>query len=223
MIPLYDPTTIKNELVIASILAIYVILVVYGTKLTYNYFSRKGLPHNVAVYYNRKIIHMAAGGFVAILVPFIFNSPIIPFLMAFALGGFLYYWHWKNRLLYWFQTKENMFEVNFTIAWGISLLLLWLITGDPKIAVVPAMFIAFGDAITGIIRNAVFAKRTKHWYGNLGMLLVVVPLGYIYAGYYGAIAGIISSIVERYEFPPVDDNLLIALSSTLILLAGIFL
>ncbi len=223
MISLVNQETITRELLTAALLAGYVLLVVYGTKLVYKYLRNRGLPHNVAIYYNRKIIHVAAGGIVAVLVPFLFQSPIVPFLMALSLGAFLYYWHWKGKLLDWFQTRENMYEVNFTIAWGISLLLLWLLTGDPKIAVVPSMFIAFGDAITGVIRNAVFAKRTKHWYGNLGMLAVVLPLGYLYAGELGALAGIISSIIERYEFPPIDDNILIALASTGILLAGTYI
>jgi len=34
--------------------------------------------------------------------------------------------------------------------------------GTPWRAVVPALFISFGDAITGVVRNAVFGRRTKH-------------------------------------------------------------
>ncbi|MCE4628458.1 MAG: dolichol kinase [Desulfurococcales archaeon] len=211
------PEDLRAETIRALLLSAYVLGVVLLTRFTYELFRRRGMPHNVAVYYNRKIIHILAGGVVAFLVPFLFEAPLIPFLMSLMLGAFLYYWHWKGKLLFWFQTEENMYEVNFTVAWGVSLLLLWAITGDPKISVVPAVFIAIGDGVTGIIRNALFGRRTKHWLGNIGMALVVIPLGYALAGTLGAVAGAIASIVERYEIPPIDDNILIALSSLAIL------
>ena len=213
------PSDLAGELAKAVLLGVYVLGVVLATKPIYHYLRRKGLPHNVAIYYNRKIIHIFAGGLVAFLVPYLFTAPLVPLLMALALGAFLYYWHWRGRLLYWFQTEENMFEVNFTIAWGLSLLILWLATGDPRISVVPAVFIAIGDGVTGIIRNALFAKRTKHWLGNIGMALVIIPLGYLLAGTIGAIAGAVASYVERYEFPPIDDNILVALATLIVLLA----
>ncbi len=212
------PQDLWGEMAKALILSIYVLGVVLVTKPIYSFLRKKGLPHNVAIYYNRKIIHIFAGGVIAFLVPFIFTAPLVPFIMALLLGGFLYYWHARGKLLYWFQTDENMYEVNFTIAWGISVLLLWVILGDPRAAVVPAVFISLGDGVTGIIRNAFFAKRTKHWYGNLGMVAVTLPLGYVLAGSIGALAAIIASLVERYEFPPVDDNILIAAASILVLL-----
>ncbi|MCE4625492.1 MAG: dolichol kinase [Desulfurococcales archaeon] len=208
----------KHDIMVAAALSAYVLIIVYTTKPVYDILRRRGTPHNVAVYYNRKIIHILAGGVVAFLVPFLFSGPLIPMLMAFMLGAFLYYWHWKGRLLYWFQTEENMYEVNFTIAWGLSLFLLWTLTDNAKISVVPAVFIAIGDGVTGIIRNAVFARRTKHWLGNIGMLAVVVPLGYALAGGLGAVAGVLASIVERFEFPPIDDNLLVAFTSLAVLL-----
>ncbi len=215
-----EPADPLRETLVAVLLGGYVLVIVYGTRLVYEALRRRGLPHNVAVYYVRKIIHMAAGGVVALLTPYVFTSPIIPFAMALALGAFLYTARATGRLMYWFQTKENAYEVNFTIAWGLGILLLWVATGDPRIAVLPALFIAFGDAVTGIIRNAVFARRTKHWYGNLGMALVAVPLGYAYAGLLGALAGLVASIVERFEYPPLDDNVIIVAASTLVLLAG---
>lgn len=201
-------------------LAAMVLAVVYATKPLYHRMRARGLPHNVAVYYNRKIIHAAGGGLVALLVPYIFREPLIPALMAFLLGGFLWYMRRSGRLMYWFQVPENSYEVNFTLAWGASLLILWPLLGSARLAVIPALFIAFGDAVTGVVRNTLFARRTKHWVGNLAMLAVVAPLGYAYGGLPGLAAGIVASFVERYEFPPVDDNLLIALSSLIILLAS---
>ncbi len=214
-----DAAYLKGDFMRALLLSFYVLIIIYVTKPVYEYLRKRGLPHNVAIYYNRKIIHVFAGGVIAVLTPFLFHSPIVPLIMALALGGFLYYWRRTGKLLYWFQTRENAFEVNFTIAWGLSVFLLWIITDNPKISVVPAVFIAFGDGITGVVRNALFARRTKHWAGNLAMLAVVLPLGYFFAGLLGAVAGAVAAFVERYEFPPIDDNILIAFSSTAVLLA----
>ena len=214
------PVDLYREFLITLILGLYTLLVVFGTKYTYDYFMKKGLPHNVAIYYNRKIIHMMAGGIVALVTPLFYTSPLFPVIAALGLGFFLAYFHRKGELLYWFQTKENMYEVNFTIAWGISVLILWILLGDPHLAVLPALFIAFGDAVTGLVRNYLFAKRTKHWAGNVAMAFLTIPIGFIYGGVIGAVAGLVSSIVERYEFNPIDDNVLIALASSLILISA---
>lgn len=214
------PGDVVHDTIVAIPLALMVLAVVYATKPIYHAMRRRGLPHNVAVYYNRKIIHMAAGGVVALLVPLVFREPLVPLLMALSLGGFLWYMRRSGRLMYWFQVPENSFEVNFTIAWGLSVATLWALLGDPKPAVLPALFIAFGDAVTGIVRNTLFKRRTKHWAGNLAMLAVVTPLGLAYGGVAGAIAALAASAVERFEFPPIDDNILIALASTVTLLAA---
>jgi phytol kinase len=211
---------VPEDLIKAAPLALAVLAVIYATKSLYHYMRDRGLPHNVAVYYNRKIIHAAAGGLVALLVPYTFEEPLVPALMAFFLGGFLRGVRRSGRLMYWFQVPENSYEVNFTLAWGASLLVLWPLLGSARLAVIPALFIAFGDAVTGIVRNTLFAKRTKHWAGNIAMLAVTAPLGYIYGRLPGLIAGIIASFVERYEFPPVDDNILIAVSSLAVLVTA---
>jgi len=36
---------------------------------------KRGLPENVIVYYNRKIIHILAGGLVAVIIPHTFTTP----------------------------------------------------------------------------------------------------------------------------------------------------
>ncbi|MCE4612239.1 MAG: dolichol kinase [Desulfurococcales archaeon] len=215
------PDNPLKELIVASLLAVYVLAIVYTGRLLYAGFRRRGHPHNVAVYYVRKYIHMGAGGVVALLVPLLFSSPLLPTLMSFLLGGFLYYMRKYRRPMTWFQTEDNMYEVNFTIGWGASLALLWVLTGDPWLSVLPALFISFGDAVTGIVRNAVFKRRTKHYLGNIAMGAVVLPLGYIYAGPVGLVSATVATIAEKFESNPIDDNLLIALSSaaTILLLS----
>jgi dolichol kinase len=112
--------------------------------------------------------------------------------------------------------------------WGFTVFILWTITGSPWIAIIPVTFMAFGDGITGIVRNAMFKKRTKHPLGNLYMFGICAPLGFIFAQVssisgmiiWAVIAAIASSIVERYEFGPIDDNILITITSSIILVIG---
>ncbi len=205
-----------GEALTAVILGIYVLIVVAGGLPLYRLLRRR-YPHNAAVYFVRKYIHIAAGGVVALLVPSLFTSPLLPALMGLGFAAFLSATR-RLKPLYWFQTGENAYEVNFTIAWGLGILALWTVTGDPRTAVLPALLIAFGDGVTGIVRNLLFQRRTKHWAGNLAMLPVATLLGWAYAGLPGLLAGLVASIVERFEAPPLDDNALIVIASTIILL-----
>lgn len=220
--PCILPSTslLAQNMVKAAILGVYVLGILGLTKVLYGFMRKRGVPHNVAVYYNRKIVHMFAAGVVALLVPVFFGEAVTPTLLAFAFALLTYIPHKTGKLMYWFQTEENMYEVNFCIMWGISLFLLWALTCNLWIAIFPALMISFGDAVTGVVRNALFGRRTKHWAGNLAMLALVTPLGYAILGPVGGVTAAASAIVERYEFPPIDDNVLISLTCLVLLLAA---
>ncbi|MGC8557304.1 dolichol kinase [Fervidicoccus sp.] len=219
----YSIDVFIRDLAVAIPLAIYVFLLIcYVTRKTYDAMIRRGVKERKAVYYNRKIIHIFVGGVVSAFIPFIFKEPFTPFLFAVLLGSFLLYKHKSRKKYYWFQVDENKYEVNFAFAWGFSILILWLYLGNPFVAMLPPMLISFGDGITGIVRNLLFGKRTKHWAGNLAMAALMIPIGYIYAGYWGVIASVVASFVERYEYNPLDDNILIVLSSSIILIIAKF-
>ena len=110
---------------------------------------------------------------------------------------------------------------------GLSVYALWTYSNEPWLAVLPAFFMAFGDGVTGIIRNKLFARRTKSAWGNLGMAIVCLPAGYIVGAslspaipIWGLLSGAVASFVERYEFGPIDDNVLIVIASSIVLLLG---
>lgn len=207
----------------AIIMFVYVLGIVYGTKYVYNFLRSRDLSHYVAAYYNRKIIHIFAGGVITLLFPVFFTAVSIPLILVSVIALITYLPHRMDKLLYWFQVKENMYEVNFVIAWGAAIGLAWFLFGDPIYGVIPAAFMSFGDAVTGIVRNAIFKRRTKHWIGNVAMVLVCIPIGYYYASLAGVAAAFVASIAERFEFNPIDDNILITFTSliTLILLRGV--
>jgi dolichol kinase len=158
-----------------------------------------------------------AGGVVAVLVPF-FSSWVVPTAAALAIALFLYVPHKTGRLLWWFQDPGNMYEVSFAVMWALVVALSWGVLGDWRLGVVPALFMAVGDSATGVVRNLLFKRRTKHWAGNIAMAAVSVPIGWYYLGVVGALAGLLASAVERFEFPPIDDNVIVPATSFLFLL-----
>lgn len=182
------------------------------------------MEHNVAVYYNRKIIHILTGGFVALLVPCIFGTPIFPFAMAFVLAVFLYIPHKRGKLMYWFQTEENAYEVSFCFMWGVIIAFGWIFShGNFWFGVLPVIFMSVGDAVTGIVRNMLYKRRTKSWWGNLAMASFSIPVGAAVLGTAGAMAGIAASLIEHFESNPIDDNITVPLFSFLILVLAKFL
>lgn len=210
------------DILLSAILTFYTGLILYLTKYVYRYGKKRGLESKDAVYYNRKFVHIFAGGVVALFVP-LYHSPFFPLLAGFLLASVTYFTHEKGDRLYWFQNKKDLNDVTFCLMWGISIFVLWILIGSPWLAILPALFMAFGDGITGIIRNGFFGERSKHYIGNVFMAITCVPIGYVIGSFGGlavggVIAGIISSVIEHYEFGPIDDNILITVSSTIVLL-----
>ena len=105
--------------------------------------------------------------------------------------------------MYWFQTDQNQNDVKFALMWWVSISFIWWIVGDPWLAIIPSLFMAFGDGITGVVRNAVVKKRSKSPIGNVFMLIVSAPLGW-FAGQagdpsipmWGLIAAVVATVVE---------------------------
>jgi len=216
-------TELFVEFMYALLLFLWVAFIVYViTKKLYEYMIRHGVPHNRAVYYNRKVIHVLTGGLIALLVPYLFRTPItmMPFIALLAILTYLP--HRSGKLLYWFQTADNKYEVHFIISWGLIMTLSWLLfDGNWWYGVIPVTYMAFGDSVTGVVRNIIYGRRTKAWVGNIAMALVTIPIGYMIFGLVGAIAGLVASIVEHFEVNPIiDDNLLVPFTSFIIIAIG---
>lgn len=219
--------TFDLQLLWAIALGAFALGVLVFTKITYEMMVSRGMAPIRAVYFNRKIVHMAGSGLPTLLVPVLFEDFWYPMLGGILLGVFIYLTHATGRRMYWFQVEENKNDVSFALMWGVSLSLLWWALGDPWLAILPALFMSFGDGVTGVARNFLVHKRSKHILGNVFMLMVSVPLGY-WAGslaepaipVWAVIAAVVASWVERYEIGPIDDNVLIAVASTAILFVG---
>lgn len=217
----------QNQFFWIIVLTVYVFAFTYSAKFIYNWMIGKGLDREQAVYYNRKLVHIFAGGVVVLIVPFVFRSPWFPFFCGMMITAFTLISHKSDHMMYWFQTEKNFNDVTFCFMWGTTVLVLWIILDNPWVAVIPPAFMAIGDGITGIIRSFVFERRTKHFIGNIWMAALCIPIG-TYIGYiagngmvfWGFIAAIFASVVERYEIGPLDDNILITVFASAVLLFG---
>ena len=228
-----ETTLTLEEALYAAILLFWVIIVVQlVAKAVYEFGRKRYGSEKVGMYFARKAIHMLAGGLVAILVAALplFRTPIMPTLMGILLAFFCWWPHHTGKLMYWFQDPDNMYEVDFCLVWAALMALGWFIAQlyNPSLGwwlgAVPVLFMAFGDGVTGIVRNFLFKKRTKHWSGNVAMFLLCAPMGYFIGPFYlaGVLAAAVSSAVEHVEKIGqkfIDDNITVPLAAFAILAA----
>ncbi len=200
---------------VLSVWNLFVLLII--SKKVYQFALKKGRSINSSMYFSRKAIHFLAGGLTAMLLPFIAHEPIVPAATAFGLALITYLPHKLNRRMYWFQDPENLYDVDFTLSWGLIILFTWYIDRSFWLGVVPVLFMAYGDGITGVIRNLKYNKRTKAWEGTAGMLVLCIIIG-AKMGLAGVFAGIVCSFVERIE--NIDDNITVPACGLFILLAA---
>jgi dolichol kinase len=216
-----------DELLWAAGLSLYVLAVLFATRIPYRAMVARGMEPIRAVYYNRKIVHMLAGGVGSLMVPLVFDSPWYPLICGLLLTLLTYGAHATGLRFYWFQTDENRNDVKFALMWALSVSLLWWLLDNPWLAILPALYMAFGDGVTGIARNLLVLRRSKSPIGNLFMLIVCSPMGWIIGGLaepaipvWGLISAIVATWIERYELGPIDDNVLITVAASAILLLG---
>lgn len=207
---------IYHDLIITVPLFIWVIFVVkYFSRRIYDLAVEKGYPPDSATYFGRKAIHIFASGLIALSLPFLFKEPFLPFLSAIILAVYTYLPHRKGQLYQWFQKKENIYEVNFCLMWGLVILAGWLIDKSFWLGVIPALFMSFGDGVTGIVRNIKYKKRTKAWEGSLAMFVVCALVAGLKMGWPGIIAAFFATIFEKLEF--IDDNISVPAISFIVL------
>jgi dolichol kinase len=219
--------TMTSQLLWAIALSLYVLVVLILTKFPYRVMVARGMTPIRAVYYTRKIVHMLAGGVGSLMVPLVFESPWFPLVCGLLLTLLTYLAHATGLRFYWFQTDENRNDVKFALMWALSVSLLWWLLDNPWLAILPALYMAFGDGVTGIARNLFVRHRSKSPIGNLFMLLVCAPLGWLIGGLaspaipeWGLLSALVATWIERYEFGVIDDNILITLAASSVLVIG---
>lgn len=199
-------------LITALLLAWNLFVIHYLTKWIYNLVIKyENIP---AAYIGRKIVHIFGGGIIAILIPIFYEGYYwLVTISAFGLAFYLLYRRHYN-IMYWFQIKENMYEVHFAFAYG-TILLIGVIVNNLNVGLIPIYFMSFGDSATGLIRAVTQKRHIKSWEGSLAMLIICTIIGYMILGPYGIGVGIIATLVEK--IPGIDDNITIPLISGLLI------
>jgi dolichol kinase len=206
------PMSVIIILMITGLLLIWNLFVInYLTKWVYNIAKKhKDIP---AAYIGRKVVHIFGGGITAMLIPIFYeNYYFLVTLSAFGLAAYLLMKRHYN-LMYWFQIRENMYEVHFALAYGI-ILLVGVTLQNLAAGLIPLLFMSFGDSATGLIRAITQKRHVKSWQGSLAMLFVCSIIGFFFLGMYGILVGAVATIVEK--IPGLDDNITVPTTTALL-------
>jgi len=192
-----SPAEIAFDLPLALILFAIIVSVVLITRKMKN------------VWINRKLIHLSSAPAVLVYM-FVFKEPYLFFFFALAFSLVLLIPHLRSRELEWFQVKDNLGEVFYTMSFAILSIALW--ETNRSLAGTAMLFMSVGDSITGMIRSRFVKERRKHWSGSLGMLLTCSAIGAATLGTQGVI---LSAVATVAEFQPwIDDNLTVPFLTT---------
>jgi phytol kinase len=204
--------TISMILIITFLLLLWNLVVIhYLAKWAYNIVQKyRDIP---AAYIGRKIVHLLGGGITALLIPVFYEGYyLLVTISAFGLAIYLLFRR-KYGLMYWFQIKENRYEVHFALAYG-TILLIGVLLGNLWIGLIPVLFISFGDSFTGLIRAITQKRHVKSWEGSLAMFLACSIIGFLGLGIYGVFVGSIAALVEK--IPKIDDNVTVPMVTALL-------
>ena len=212
--------SLETILIITGLLLVWNLFVVhYITKWVYTFVKRyDDIP---AAYVGRKIVHIFGGGITAILIPFFYAGYYeLVTISAFGLAAYLLFRRRYQRM-YWFQIKENMYEVHFAFAYG-AILLIGVLLQNLLVGLIPLFFMSFGDSATGLIRAVTQKRHVKSWEGSVAMFIICSAIGYAFFGVYGIGIGAVATLVEK--IPGIDDNITVPIiTAALVYLQGTFI
>jgi len=201
-----------QEIPYAVLIAGAVMLGLYISNLIYD---SGALQHHVS----RKLGHL--GGCVAfLLAPFLFSSFVWPFILTTGFTALLLYARWKRphsfRGTGGSGRPQALAEVHFPAVGIVLIGVLWGMFDQPWLAIVPLLYMAGGDSITGLVRNRLYSVERKDNWGSLAMLGVCLLFAYFIQPYWIGLTGAIVAVLAERFSPTnrvVDDNLLIPLFS----------
>lgn len=199
-------------------------LIILGAVITGLYLANYFYDKGVEQYISRKVGH-GVGGVGFLLCIFLFSSPWWPLILAggftLLLGGARLIKPHTFRGVGGTGRMHALAEVYFPFAGTLSIAVGWAWLGNPWLAIVPILFMAWGDMLTGLIRSRVYKREVKGNWGSLGMIIVCLLVAYFFEPYWvGVIGAAVATLAER--FTPLsrgfwDDNWTIVLSSLLVM------
>ena len=195
-----------------------------GAVLVGLYLANYFYDRHIEQYISRKVGH-GVGGMAFLLCVFLFSSPWWPLILAITftllLGGARQLKPNTFRGVGGTGRQHALAEIFFPAAGTISIAVGWAWLGSPWLAVVPILFMAWGDMLTGLVRSQLYKREVKGSWGSVAMLVVCLLVAYFFTPYWiGAAGAIVATLAER--FTPLskgiwDDNWTIVLSSLLVM------
>ena len=181
-----------------------------------NYVYHRGAPF----YISRKVAHLGSAPLMVAL-PILFESVIFPLGLAAAFLAMLVA-NRRTNVFPGFAKQERLSELFFPFSVLVAIADLWSV--DPWAAIVPGLWLAVGDGVTGLVRMKVNKREVKGWWGSLACLGVCVPIGLLVTPIWvGMLGGAVATLAERYcgdaegAVLRLDDNLAMPLAGMLVM------
>jgi phytol kinase len=184
-----------------------------------NLFYDSGIPQ----YISRKLGHL--GGAVGFLLcPLLFSSFWWPFILTVAFTALLLYARAFRPMFFrgvgGSGRPQALAEIHYPATGIVTIGILWGLCGEPWLGIVPLLFMGAGDAVTGLIRSAVYGREVKGNWGSAGMLVACLLLACFITPYWiGVVGAMVATAAEKLTITShfVDDNLTIPLASALVM------
>jgi len=209
---------------LAVVAEIPFVLLVSGASFLGLYLANVFYDFGVPQYISRKIGHL--GGAVAFLLsPLLFSSFWWPLILTAGFTGLLLYARMSRPALFrgvgGSGRPDALAEIHFPATGIILIGVVWGILDMPWVAIVPLVFMGAGDAVTGLIRSAVYKREVKGNWGSVGMLVTcaLVAVCFIEPMWVGIVGAVVATLAEKFTVTRrfVDDNLTIPLASGLVM------
>lgn len=201
------------------------VLLVAGAALVGLWVSNIFYDYHLPQYLSRKIGHLG-GGVGYLLCAFLFHSYLWPLILTITFTMLLF----VARFI-----KGNLFrgvggtgrptafaEVWFPAASVISIAVGWTWLSNVWLAILPCLYMSFGDAVTGLTRSVIYHREFKGNMGSVAMAITCILLAWILYTplWIGIVGAITATLAER--FTPmshgwIDDNWTIVISSLLVM------
>ena len=177
------------------------------------------VPH----YISRKIGH-SAGGLGFLLCAFLFSSGWWPLALSIGFVAMLWGARFINPDTFRGvggsgRPTQAMAEVWFPLAAIPIIGIGWVWLDRPLVAISCILFMAWGDAVTGLVRSQIYGRPVKGFWGSVAMFItcLVIAWAFIHPFWVGAVTALVATVTEwacgDVGKINLDDNLMIPLAS----------
>jgi len=205
------------------LLGLPLVALIAGLVLVGLYISNVCYDYGTPQYISRKIGH-GVGGVGYLLCALMFSSPWYPLIISggftLLLGGARLLRPSTFRGVGGSSRRHALAEIWYPLAGTVSLIAGWAWLGSPWLGVLPALYLGFGDAVTGLTRSWHCKKEKKGWCGTFSMLVVCLLVSQFLQPYWiGFIMAVTATLAERLTPMSrgwMDDNWTLVISSALV-------